>query len=306
MGKLLNQHDAKRQLLQARHLVGRSPACALCISTQVVSGEHAVLSWTGEFWLLRDLGSRNGTYLNGRLAAPGAGYPLEAGNTIVFGTHDNSWLLEDDSPPCAMAIPEGAPEHALEIRNGLLTLPSEEHPLVTIFSTGEGWLAEEDGGSKRLDDGDALRVAGVEYRILLPEVLPKTQAVGAEPTPDLLQSQLILRVSQDEEFVLLEVHCEGKSYDFENRSHHYLLVLLARARFVDRAAGHPAQDRGWLHREQILQMLQTTAEQLNLMIFRLRQQFAGKGFRNAASIIERRQGTGQVRLGVADTKVRKL
>jgi len=46
--------------------VGRAPPCALRIDERFVSARHAILRWTGERWDLKDLGSRNGTYLDGR------------------------------------------------------------------------------------------------------------------------------------------------------------------------------------------------------------------------------------------------
>jgi hypothetical protein len=45
--------------------IGRSPDCDCLLSEPSVSRHHAQLRRDGERWLLRDLGSRNGTRLNG-------------------------------------------------------------------------------------------------------------------------------------------------------------------------------------------------------------------------------------------------
>jgi len=45
--------------------IGRSPDCDCLLSEPSVSRRHAQLRRDGERWLLRDLGSRNGTRLNG-------------------------------------------------------------------------------------------------------------------------------------------------------------------------------------------------------------------------------------------------
>jgi hypothetical protein len=45
--------------------IGRSTECDCMVSHPSVSRRHAELRHAGEHWLLRDLGSRNGTRLNG-------------------------------------------------------------------------------------------------------------------------------------------------------------------------------------------------------------------------------------------------
>jgi adenylate cyclase len=45
--------------------VGRHPDCTLVIESPHVSARHARLRWTGCGWALEDLGSKNGTMLNG-------------------------------------------------------------------------------------------------------------------------------------------------------------------------------------------------------------------------------------------------
>jgi FHA domain/Domain of unknown function (DUF1707) len=45
--------------------IGRSPECRVLLTEPSVSRRHAQLRHDGDRWLLRDLGSRNGTRLNG-------------------------------------------------------------------------------------------------------------------------------------------------------------------------------------------------------------------------------------------------
>jgi hypothetical protein len=47
-------------------------------------------------------------------------------------------------------------------------------------------------------------------------------------------------------------------------------------------------------------------EQLNLDVFRIRKQFALAGVRDAPSIIERRSGTGQLRIGVQRLSIERV
>jgi pSer/pThr/pTyr-binding forkhead associated (FHA) protein len=62
---------------------GRDPAANdLVIDDPRVSARHARVEWTGSGWSLRDLDSKNGTFVSGR---PAAGGPLEDEDWLSFG-----------------------------------------------------------------------------------------------------------------------------------------------------------------------------------------------------------------------------
>jgi len=64
-------------------VIGRSPGADIVIGDDFVSGRHARLSPSGDGAALEDLGSTNGTLLNGaRVVAPQS---LRAGDTIDIG-----------------------------------------------------------------------------------------------------------------------------------------------------------------------------------------------------------------------------
>jgi FHA domain-containing protein/GAF domain-containing protein len=64
--------------------IGRDAACGLIVEDGRVSKRHARLRWTGSGWLLEDLGSKNGTTLNG--APVSAASPeLREGDWICLG-----------------------------------------------------------------------------------------------------------------------------------------------------------------------------------------------------------------------------
>lgn len=50
---------------RARLSIGRAPSCDCLLAEESVSRRHAELRREGERWLIRDLGSRNGTRVNG-------------------------------------------------------------------------------------------------------------------------------------------------------------------------------------------------------------------------------------------------
>ncbi|MEV8125937.1 DUF1707 and FHA domain-containing protein [Streptomyces sp. NPDC085944] len=63
--------------------IGRDPASGLRLSHETVSRVHAELSRQGGMWVLRDLGSTNGTTVNGRRVIGAA--VVREGDQIGFG-----------------------------------------------------------------------------------------------------------------------------------------------------------------------------------------------------------------------------
>ena len=73
----------------SRLLVGRAGGgvgADVEVGDDGVSRRHAELVVTGEGWVLRDLGSVNGTRLDGTPLAPGEGVVVNEGQTIALGT----------------------------------------------------------------------------------------------------------------------------------------------------------------------------------------------------------------------------
>lgn len=76
---------------QCRFTIGREFACDLTLGDETVSRWHASLEWDGYGWLLHDLGSTNGTRLNGwRVSIPSR---VAAGDLVSFGA--STFVLAD-------------------------------------------------------------------------------------------------------------------------------------------------------------------------------------------------------------------
>src|SRR5687767_12094215 len=61
------QRFAPAYLLKERELViGRDPSSGICVPEGAMSRQHAKVSFEDSCWMIRDLGSRNGTLVDGQ------------------------------------------------------------------------------------------------------------------------------------------------------------------------------------------------------------------------------------------------
>ena len=137
----------------------------------------------------------------------------------------------------------------------------------------------------------------------LPEPLAQTEDSMISP-PGIDNIGLRFHVSRDEEYVELVAVHGTHTIDLKARSHHYTLLMLARARLRDRTL--PDDGQGWVLQSDLLTMLRVDSNRLHLDIYRLRRQFGEAEIANAARIIERRAGTRALRIGVARIEIHAL
>jgi pSer/pThr/pTyr-binding forkhead associated (FHA) protein len=97
--------DATHDLTEPVISIGRVPDNVLQIEDISVSSRHAELTLdeSGDY-ILRDIGSTNGTQLNGREIAEGEDHKLQDGDKIVFGKIDTAYISEN--PADARPLPE--------------------------------------------------------------------------------------------------------------------------------------------------------------------------------------------------------
>lgn len=282
----------------ARLLVGRSPSCGLRVSDPHASGEHATVTWTGWHWEIKDLGSRNGTYVDGAKLDAGVAVKVTAGSRIAFGDPDRAWEMIADDPPNVMAI------HLVtnEIRGadaGLLVLPSDDEPELSFFQTSTGeWVEEDlDGQRRSVEDQTVVQTSKGAWQIQLPYINEGTPLMQLELALETISLQFA--VSRDEERVEMTILHRGMEIPLEPREHGYVLLTLARARSEDEAL--PLDQRGWRDRDRLEKMLAMDSNALNVAIHRARQQLSSAGVAGAANIVEvrrkqRRLGTDRFRI----------
>ena len=137
--------------------IGREPGATILFSgdaAKVVSSRHAEIRFEGGGWVVADLGSRNGTYLNGRRLAAVA--PLKVGDVIRLGESGPELRV------AAVAPAEGAPDATLAEHPAVEAKPAEVRAYgVTLLAAATGKRYEARGTRIRLGRGSECEVQPV-------------------------------------------------------------------------------------------------------------------------------------------------
>jgi hypothetical protein len=290
---LRHKSNQRRVILSAEHVIGRLPTSTLVLDASFVSTAHALVRWNGQVWELRDLGSRNGTFLNNRRIAVGEFVALERGALLTFGANSETWELVDAAPPVPCAVPLDGGE-ASPCEDGAIIIPTASDSFATIYFEAGSWQLELPDAMFSLAPGQLFEVAGRQWRLECPLAPAATEAAN-ESQWSLSEALLAFHVSSDEEHVALAVHCGGCVKQLGERNGFYLALILARQRLRDTQVH--ALEAGWVDVDSLLQMIPCygSYSALNVEIFRLRRALAQAGARDPSSIVERRRG--QVRFG---------
>jgi hypothetical protein len=100
-------------------------------------------------------------------------------------------------------------------------------------------------------------------------------------------------VSLDEEHVQLCLEHKGEPIDLGERTHHYLLLHLARLKAQHAKDGIDCNNQGWINNDQLERELGIDNSHINIQIFRARKQIAHAipNINGLADLLERRRGS---------------
>lgn len=134
-------------------VIGRRHACDLCIPLMPVSKRHCQLSYQEDTLQLRDLGSRNGTYLNGKRIEEAAVRPgdyLKVGPLI--------FLLQVNGQPNEIVPPKQIPATSPKQTKQKTKASTDGQPTSDAVLSGPDDFAEFDESDSfvDLDEGDNL------------------------------------------------------------------------------------------------------------------------------------------------------
>lgn len=111
--KLLITHgksNIKEVILTKETIIGRGAECNLKIASSQVSRRHCRVTVTENSVLVRDLGSANGTILNGKPVPQNQDIPVTPGNALVVGPL--KFVVQFKPPVSKSAAAKGAPAAA--------------------------------------------------------------------------------------------------------------------------------------------------------------------------------------------------
>lgn len=303
MAYLLNTHTNKKQYLLNHHTFGRrSEVVDTYIDKPEISKIHAVIEWTDQKWHIRNFG-RNNTWVDQKKLEPTHSQTLKIGQTIRFADPQfEGWVIKNLDPPCDLLI--GLNEYSITQNLSHFTLlPNEEAPLAALFfcQVSKQWLlegrnnlsTEQDKSDVGLiDNQQTVSLEHFQWRMMLINDEPQTVNLSPHPfSPH--QCTFNFDVSLDEEHIQLNLDQQGETIDFGGRSHHYLLLHLARIKARHAREGIDINNQGWIGNDQLERELGIDNAHINIQIFRARKQLA-HAFPNTvdlASLLERRRGS---------------
>jgi hypothetical protein len=305
MGVLKAKDTGDATVLEPQTVIGRDPRCSVQMVSDWVSSQHAVLRWTAGGWEVRDLCSRNGTFLDGERIKPGLFYALREGSRLSFGKRAaQDWVLADDSGPVPMATPIAGGAPAL-LEGDMIIVPTADAPMASILAEKDGWVLEDHDGTRTpVSSGDVFEVTGAAWRFTVPSIVPSPTCLASSMINlDVNRIHLSFRVSLNEETVAVQLHAEGIVRDAGSRAFNYLLLTLARRRLEDMKDGHPEGECGWFDCSDFAHDEAMAPSQVALDVCRIRKHFAKLGVAEASRIIERRPRTGLLRLAISSLSV---
>ena len=114
--------DETRELTAGMTL-GRLPSCDWSLDDASISRKHAEVREEGGQWWLVDLGSSNGSQVNGR---KGERHRLRGGDLLTLGTV--AFEIQDDAPPAQEPAPAAAATRAQPAAPRAAAAPAAEAP----------------------------------------------------------------------------------------------------------------------------------------------------------------------------------
>ena len=173
--KLLDRANNRPYRVDATDaVVGRDPSTTIPLSGEgaaVVSSRHARLVLEDGQWWVDDLGSRNGTFLNGRRLNAGARQRLNVGDEIGFGATGPKLRVEEAvGRNLAATIAEAMPAVAKPMQTVMEVLPGGS-PTPTPVPNSRPSQPSAPAGKQlvrmALKTGDGKRLMGQDYELVI-------------------------------------------------------------------------------------------------------------------------------------------
>ena len=225
--------------------------------------------------------------------------PLSEGDVLILGTPDERGRSTDRQADPARQTgrePSSGDEY--------IGLPTAEDPSPRCIAGQPGDEFSNEQGVRSVSHREQVVVGGTIWRLFLPGTSLRTEE-DRERQVGIGEIRIEFTVSSDEEDVDIVVEHGERRTPLKSRSHHYLLLTLARERIAAARDGVPAAEQGWVYQDDLCRMLALEASVVYLQVHRARRQFEAAGIQRAFDLVERRTGSGQIRIGVPGLHVQR-
>ena len=253
---------------------------------------YTLIDWDGHHWHLNNATSNN-AYINDTIVLPNSKYQLRKNDEIrLENRKEESWILLDETPPRSMLIPLSPDLPPFEL-NGNVTLPCEGKSDITLFTSRFGqWICESPLKTFQLKSGDIVGNRNSKWQFIDSSDREMNKHDNVKSRIDIDDVSFIFNVSQNEEHVSLDLIANDKLISLGERSHHYMLLLLARKKIADMNLQVSASEQGWVNTASFRQMMGLSEHHTNIQIYRIRKQMTESlpECFNYYNIIERRSG----------------
>jgi hypothetical protein len=318
MGLIQSVRDPRLwAVMKQNFLIGRDESCDLVLSRPGVSKRHALICWDGQHWTVRDLMSRNGTFVRAHGAKSAARSPgdralqLALNDAVIFAETEEEWVLVNVDMPRTLLAEEGREPDSIIVLDptGVVAVPSEDHMRFVMHRdrVSGDWILEEPGTEPRpVTDGELIGVEDHRYRLYIVEASDTQEAMNAPLGLSLAEVDLELLPTPDEESAALSVRASRTSVNSGPHAHLYLLVYLARRRLKDAREGLAEEQCGWLSTDEVQSALgYGSSQHLAVDVFRCRKNLKELSVYDGAEIVERARH-GHLRIGVGSEHLRVL
>lgn len=308
--------------LTPHHTFGRLASTDTPIDKPYISKLHAAIEWNGQSWRIKNLGL-NGTWVNGQFLKEGDSLELTLADHIRLAEQSEpGFNVIDLTPPADLLWPihtgsvcTGADITLVKVEPVYLShyhlLPDPQTPELAIYydEQHQQWYTEATNDqheqlTQPVYPGDTLQFNNQLWRFIPAQVYGPTEA-RPHQSHKITDFEFVFNLSLDEETTQLELRHQKQYFDLAVRTHHYLLLQLARHRANDAVQGIDNKSQGWVYADQLASELGLDATHLNIQIFRARKQLADSlpNVPGQQHLLERRGG--KVRLGCEKFKIYK-
>jgi pSer/pThr/pTyr-binding forkhead associated (FHA) protein len=304
--------------LAPHHTFGRLASVDTQLDKPYISKLHSAIEWNGRCWRIKNLGL-NGTWINDVQLGQGEMADLNVNDHIHLAEQaEPGFRVIDLAPPSDMLWPlDMSPE---QMPSQVQPIPLERYHLLPDTQTPElalyfdhqdqAWYAElmssatQEQRRETIQHGDILQFDNLRWQFISAQVYGPTEA-RVRSSHKLSDFEFVFNLSLDEETTQLELRQSQHSIDLAVRSHHYLMLQLARHRADDAAQGLDAKSQGWVYADQLANELGLDSTHMNIHIFRARKQLADclPDSSDHQCLLERRGG--KIRFGCDRFKIYK-